>query len=63
MTKKVTVTFEFNEPQWNSVKEAAKLEPGWHMCDLIIRYNGKDWRFEADFMRAFFKAIRSSEEM
>ena len=56
---KINVTFELNKLQLQSMQEAAKLEPGWHSCDLIIRYNGKDEIFEADFMRSFFEAIRN----
>lgn len=56
--KNITVTFELSERQWESLQTPAKLEPGWHMCDLLIRYNGKDFKFEADYMRAFFIEVR-----
>jgi len=55
---KITATFDLNEPQWKSVQKMAKLEPGWHFCDLIIRFNGEDRRFEADFLRNFFREVR-----
>lgn len=59
---KITVTFDLNDPQWESAKRMAKLEPGWHYCDLLIRYDGKDNLFEADFMRAFFQEVRRLEQ-
>lgn|SRR3990167_1056092 len=55
---KITVTFDLNKPQWESVKKQAILEPTWHMADLIIRHNGQDKKFEADYMRDFFKEVR-----
>ena len=62
--KKITVIFELNEPQWEHVQEQSKLEPGWHYCNLVIRTSGQDKYFEADYMRAFFQAVRlnSSKE-
>lgn len=57
---KITVTFDLNEPQWESVKRQAELEPWWHFADLLIRHNGEDKRFQADYMRAFFREVRKA---
>ena len=59
---KLIVEFDLNEPQLKSVIEQAKLEPGWHYCNLIIRTNGEDRKFEADYMRAFFQAVRKMQQ-
>lgn len=59
---KITATFNFNEQQWETARALAKIEPGWTHCDLDIRIDGKQRRFEADFLRPLFEAIRISEQ-
>lgn len=57
-THKITVTFDLNEPQWESVKRIARFSAGWHWANLDIRHNGENKKFEADFMQDFFAEVR-----
>ncbi len=41
---------ELNEPQRETVDRLLATVRGMHYADIVVRRDGKDWGFEADFL-------------
>ena len=55
---KITVELDLNEPQLATLTEMKeKYRHGWHTADLVVRKDGKESRFEADWVRDVLLAL------
>ena len=61
-TKQITVPFEFNELQWKSISELARILPGTSYVNIIIRYEGENKHFEGDWLKAISKVIEKENQ-
>lgn len=34
---------------------------GWHYCDIVVRINGQDKRFEGDWLKRLWYALQGRE--
>lgn len=48
---------DLNETEKRTIKKLKQLEPSWHWCDVVVRHDGKEDKFQADWMRQILKQI------
>lgn len=60
---KFTVEIELNEPQVASMQELAFIEPQWRWANLIVRMDGQEIPFEADWVRDVCRGFRKATGM
>jgi hypothetical protein len=58
MKKLQSISLNFNDPQKKTIKNLQDIFPRSHYIDIIVRNNGRDIKFEGDFLKELLNGIK-----